>query len=146
MRNPTFGSAVALTVLTVLVGCGQADKPTATEQKSTSPTPSTTPDDVSLTLLPNEQQVLTYSDRDAVVSPRAVTVGRNYALYVRCRGDFLTVEVQDMTRRPPWFPRCDGVTNRMVLADGPREIVVYAGGADGTKFTFAVANIKAGAK
>ncbi len=144
MRNPTFGSAVALAVLTVFAGCGQADKPTATEQ--TSPAPSAPPDDVSLTLLPNEQKVLTYSDRDAVVYPKAVTVGRDYALYVRCRGDFLSVEVQDMTRRPPWFPRCDGATNRMVLADGPREIVVYAGGSDGTKFTFAVANIKAGAK
>jgi hypothetical protein len=146
MRNPTFGSAVALAVLTVLGGCGQADKPTATEQKSVSPTPSTTPDDVSLTLLPTEQEVLTYNDRNAVDHPADVKVGRNYALYARCRGAFLSVELQDIRGRHPWYPRCDGTTNRLLLTDGPRTITVFAGGADGTRWTFAVVNIKAGAK
>ncbi|MEV6282720.1 hypothetical protein [Kribbella sp. NPDC051770] len=146
MRNPTFGSAAALVLLTMLGGCGQADKPTVTEQASTSPSPSATPDDVSLNLPPTEQVVLTYSDRDAVNRSSEVKVGRNYALYTRCRGGAVHVELQDMQGSRPWFAPCDGMTNRMLLADGPRSITVFAGGTAGTRWTFAVVNLTAGTK
>ncbi|GAA1678945.1 hypothetical protein GCM10009745_23350 [Kribbella yunnanensis] len=99
-----------------------------------------------MTFEPNEQELLTYGDRDGVDHPREVTVGRDYALYARCRGESILVRVEEMQGSYPWLPPCDGKTNRLVLADGPKQIVVYATGPDSTRWTFAVVNIKASAK
>ncbi|WP_350278599.1 hypothetical protein [Kribbella sp. HUAS MG21] len=136
MRKPAFGAVVVMIVLAVPGGCGSADKPAATVTNS--PSPSTTPDDVSVKLLPNEQEVATYTDRDALTHGVDIEVGRNYVLYTRCRGAMLSVEIAGAG--PPWYPRCDGVTNRTPRSDGPGVISVQLASAEGTRWTFTVAN------